>query len=104
MFQIFSSGSNSSGMRRSIVASQYDILALSSPAASFLRTPSLMSSVSRFEYIASSVPKRRMSSSAVFSPTPGTPGILSDMSPIRDFRSTMRSGSKPYSSRKREGS
>ena len=40
---------------------------------------------------------------AVFSPTPGTPGMLSELSPIRAFRSTIFSGSKPYSSRKRSG-
>ena len=38
---------------------------------------------------------------AVFSPTPGTPGMLSEESPISAFRSTMTGGAKPYSSSKR---
>ena len=37
---------------------------------------------------------------AVFSPTPGTPGMLSLASPMRAFRSMMWMGSKPYASRK----
>ena len=37
---------------------------------------------------------------AVFSPTPGTPGMLSLASPNRAFRSIMWMGVKPYSSRK----
>ena len=40
---------------------------------------------------------------AVFSPTPLTPGILSELSPIRAFRSTMWMGSKPYCSQKASG-
>ena len=40
---------------------------------------------------------------AVFSPMPGTPGMLSELSPIRAFRSIMWMGSKPYCSRKAAG-
>ena len=40
---------------------------------------------------------------AVFSPMPGTPGMLSLLSPIRAFRSIMWMGSKPYVSRKTAG-
>ena len=40
---------------------------------------------------------------AVFSPTTGTPGMLSEVSPIRAFRSIMWMGSKPYCSRKVSG-
>ena len=32
---------------------------------------------------------------AVFSPTPGTPGMLSEVSPMRAFRSTICKGPKP---------
>ena len=32
---------------------------------------------------------------AVFSPTPGTPGMLSEESPMRAFKSTIWGGSKP---------
>ena len=32
---------------------------------------------------------------AVFSPMPGTPGMLSELSPIRAFRSIMWMGAKP---------
>ena len=35
---------------------------------------------------------------AVFSPMPGTPGMLSELSPIRAFRSIMWMGAKPYCS------
>ena len=40
-----------------------------------------------------------MSESAVFSPTPATPGMLSDASPIRLFTSMSARGSTPYCSR-----
>ena len=44
-----------------------------------------------------------MRSMAVFSPMPGTPGMLSEESPIRALRSIMWMGSKPYWSRKVSG-
>ncbi len=40
-----------------------------------------------------------MNWAAFFSPTPGTPGTLSDVSPIRERRSMMRSGPTPHFSR-----
>ena len=40
---------------------------------------------------------------AVFSPMPGTPGMLSEVSPIRAFRSIMWMGAKPYCSWKVSG-
>ena len=40
---------------------------------------------------------------AVFSPMPRTPGMLSEASPMRAFRSIIWMGSKPYSSRKDSG-
>ena len=40
---------------------------------------------------------------AVFSPIPGTPGILSEVSPIRAFRSIIWIGAKPYCSWKASG-
>ena len=51
--------------------------------------------------MASIPPKRRTRSSAVFSPIPGTPGMLSEASPIRAFKSTISGGAKPYSSSNR---
>ena len=43
------------------------------------------------------------SAMAVFSPTPLTPGMLSEESPMRALRSMMWMGSKPYASRKVSG-
>ena len=40
---------------------------------------------------------------AVFSPMPFTPGIWSEVSPHRPFRSIILMGSKPYSSSKAAG-
>ena len=40
---------------------------------------------------------------AVFSPTPLMPGMLSDVSPMRAFRSMIWMGSKPYSARNASG-
>ena len=53
--------------------------------------------------MSATVPKRTSRSFAVFSPMPGTPGMLSELSPMSALRSIMRMGSKPYSSRKRSG-
>ena len=64
-------------------------------------TESFTSSAPKSSYIFSRLPYLRSSSSAVFSPTPGTPGMLSEASPISAFKSTMRAGSKPYSDSKR---
>ncbi len=47
------------------------------------------STVSRLPYCCSSF-------RAVFSPTPGTPGMLSDLSPISPLRSISPAGSSPY--------
>ncbi|MPN60788.1 hypothetical protein SDC9_208520 [bioreactor metagenome] len=41
-----------------------------------------------------------ISPEAVFSPIPGTPGILSELSPIRAFKSTRLAGGKLYFSQK----
>ena len=57
----------------------------------------------RFSYTPSSVPYFSSSSVAVLGPTPATPGMLSELSPMRAFRSMMRMGSKPYSARKTSG-
>ena len=46
----------------------------------------------------SSVPYFCKSFIAVFSPTPGIPGRLSELSPIRPFKSGIRAGSRPYCS------
>ena len=53
-----------------------------------------------FSYTASSVPYWPISLSAVFSPMPGTPGMLSELSPISALMSTSPCGSVPYFSRK----
>ncbi|MNC08699.1 hypothetical protein D3C75_562960 [compost metagenome] len=47
-------------------------------------------------YSVSSPPKPCSSACAVFSPTPGTPGMLSDESPINARKSMMSSGGTPY--------
>ncbi len=46
---------------------------------------------------ASTVPNRRTSSRAPFSPIPGTPGMLSDASPMRASTSTTCAGGTPNS-------
>jgi hypothetical protein len=43
----------------------------------------------------SSVPKRCSSSAAVLSPIPGTPGMLSDVSPLSPMKSGTSSGGIP---------
>ena len=53
--------------------------------------------LSRLAYRFSREPNCRSSSSAVFSPTFGTPGILSLLSPINARKSGTCSGVKPYS-------
>ncbi len=50
---------------------------------------------SRFSYSASSEPNWFINSAAFFGPMPGTPGTLSDESPIRLWTSTTRSGVTP---------
>ncbi len=50
----------------------------------------------RFSYRRSTLPNCEMSLTAVFSPTPGTPGILSMESPIRARRSGICSGATPH--------
>ena len=70
--------------------------ALASFAASFARTPGLMALSSMCSYTPSRLSKRWMRSRAVFSPTPGTPGMLSEVSPIRLFTSMSCLGFTPY--------
>ena len=53
--------------------------------------------------MSATVPKRTSRSFAVFSPMPGTPGILSELSPMSALRSIMWMGSKPYSARNTSG-
>ena len=72
-----------------MVARVYDISALSRPASSLRLTESFTSSAPRSAYIFSRLPYLCSSSMAVFSPTPGTPGILSEASPMSALRSTM---------------
>ena len=50
---------------------------------------------SNFSYILSIVPYFCISDSAVFSPIPGTPGMLSDVSPCNPFTSINCFGSIP---------
>ena len=54
--------------------------AFSRPISSFLRTPGFNSS--KLAYTPSRVSYSASNAVAVFSPTPATPGMLSDLSPI----------------------
>jgi hypothetical protein len=75
-------GSISTGTSVLIVASTFDRRALSACVVRFsLRLAPEMSSM--WPRTSSSVPKRCSSSEAVLSPIPGTPGMLSDVSPFR---------------------
>ncbi len=82
-------------MLHSIVASFFDNTA----SAAFSRSFSCSfapGTLSIFASTFSTDPNSAISFVAVFSPTPGTPGMLSDVSPIRPFRSTTCSGVTPY--------
>ena len=46
-------------------------------------------------YMPSTLPNSASSLIAVFLPTPGTPGTLSDLSPSRPLMSATRSGPRP---------
>jgi len=83
----------SSGTSFLIVASCLDSSALSCPASTFCLSAPFSSwawsrRFSTWWYSDSSF-------SAVFSPTPGMPGMLSELSPIRPFRSRIWSGTMP---------
>ena len=56
----------------------------------------LMRLSSMFWYTPSSEPKACTSERAVFSPMPFTPGMLSEVSPIRLFTSMSCLGARPY--------
>ena len=49
-----------------------------------------------FSYTPSMLWKDEISIVAVFSPTPGTPGMLSELSPISALRSMISEGVTPY--------
>ena len=92
-----------SGTSRRIVASIFDSSADSLPSRSFLPTEGENSLYLSSLYNVSRLPAVWMSFSAVFSPIPGTPGMLSDVSPISALTSTNCAGVIPYSSKKRSG-
>ena len=73
-------------------------------AVSLARWPGLTALSSMLSYTPCRLPNFEISASAVFSPMPGTPGMLSDESPIRLFTSMSWGGSMPYFSRMAAGS
>ena len=81
-------------MSRTIVASSFDIRALSACSVRFcLRfAPEIWSTLLSTP---SRSPKRWSRSAAVLSPIPGTPGMLSLVSPLRPMKSGISSGGMP---------
>ena len=77
-----------------MVASRLDSRATSSCSRSSARRFSDLIS-SRRSYIASIDPNCWSSCAAVFSPMPGTPGMLSEVSPLRPMKSGMDAGVMP---------
>ena len=63
--------------------------------ASWRRAPAAPATAVEVGVDASSLPRLCSSASAVFSPTPGTPGMLSTLSPISARKSTICSGGTP---------
>ncbi len=93
---VHSSKSKSSGTSRTIVASSLLIKADSLPSVSRLSMTPLTGASSILLYIFSMLPIAAISFSAVFSPIPLTPGMLSDWSPIKAFTSINSFGVTPY--------
>ena len=91
------------GISRRIVASIRDSMADSLPSMSFFCTDGENSLYFSSLYNVSRFPALWMSFSAVFSPMPGTPGMLSDVSPISALTSMNCIGVMPYSSVNRVG-
>ncbi len=86
--------SSSTSMSRLAVASCLDTRAESACSLRFcLRLAPLMSSM--WASTSSSVPNRCRRSAAVLSPIPGTPGMLSLVSPFRPMKSGISSGGMP---------
>ena len=86
--------SSSTSMSRFAVASCLEMRASSACSVRFsLRLAPLMSSMCAST--SSSVPKRLSRSAAVLSPIPGTPGMLSLVSPLRPMKSGISSGGIP---------
>ena len=94
---------SASGASRSIVISPCPANAASRFAASASRMRTGSTS-SRRLYNCSREPKVEINFEAVFSPTPGTPGMLSELSPLSDLKSTICSGVRPYRAKTRSGS
>ena len=69
--------------------------AASSPSTSFFRAAGFTSILSRLAYSPSMEGCWASRAMAVFSPMPFTPGMLSEASPIRAFKSMMWMGAKP---------
>ena len=85
--------SNATGALRSMVARRLLKSAVSAPPRT--RSPSFPLISSPWASTSSSLSYCPSSLSAVFSPTPGMPGMLSELSPIRPFRSGTWSGRTP---------
>ena len=95
---------DAAGGRARMVASVFDRRAVSASRASVSRSffaprSPLCSTRSRCSRIASTGPMRCTRAIAVFSPMPGTPGMLSIASPMRPRTSGTRSGSTPNRAR-----
>ena len=88
-----SRSSNSTGECTLIVARSYDRYAISLLLTSFSCNLPFVSSICA--YTPSKVPYLASKSLAVFSPTPATPGMLSEASPINDLRSIICDGARP---------
>ena len=79
-----------------MVASDFESVAISLLALTF--SPSLPLILSAFSRTPSTEPYSLRRAIPFFSPIPGTPGILSDLSPMRPFRSINCFGVNEYRS------
>ena len=97
-FKRISSMSKAKSACVSMVASAFESLQSSSPATNFSLSFPVISSICSYTPAAEAYFSKRVF--AVFSPTPATPGILSEESPINAFSSTTCHGSIPVFSLK----
>ena len=86
-----------------MVASHLLSFAASCPTVNLVCTDLVSFASSRWAYRFSIVSHSCTNLDAVFCPTPATPEMLSELSPMSAFRSISDSGANPYSSRKRSG-
>ena len=78
----------------SIITNSFDSRACWAKSIRFLLSAGFVT-LSAFSKTASKLPNCRIIAAAVFCPTLGTPGMLSELSPIRARKSTISSGSTP---------